>query len=94
MNLTDKIFHDYEAARLRLEAQRWPDGAYCPHCGECEQVTLLAGKSLDRPGLQAESLATPTIDDVADVVDGLLQPAFASVTGQTIAVDGGRWSAP
>jgi transposase-like protein len=49
MNLTDKIFHDDEAARLHLEAQRWPDGAYCPHCGECEKVTLLGGKST-KPG--------------------------------------------
>ena len=49
MNLTDKIFHDDEAARLHLEAQRWPHGAYCPHCGEAEQVTLLGGKST-RPG--------------------------------------------
>jgi len=49
MNLTDKIFHDDEAARLHLEAQRWPDGAYCPHCGECEKVTLLTGKST-KPG--------------------------------------------
>ena len=49
MNLTDKIFHDDEAARLHLEAQRWPDGAYCPHCGECSAVTLLGGKST-KPG--------------------------------------------
>ncbi|MDO8323934.1 MAG: IS1595 family transposase, partial [Phenylobacterium sp.] len=49
MNLTDKIFHDDEAARLHLEAQRWPDGAYCPHCGECEKVTELQGKST-KPG--------------------------------------------
>jgi transposase-like protein len=49
MNLTDKIFHDDEAARLHLEAQRWPDGAYCPHCGECEKVTLLGGVST-KPG--------------------------------------------
>lgn len=49
MNLTDKIFHDDEAARLHLEAQRWPDGAYCPHCGECEKVTELKGGST-RPG--------------------------------------------
>lgn len=49
MNLTDKIFHDDEAARLHLEKQRWPNGAYCPHCGEAEKVTLLAGKST-RPG--------------------------------------------
>ena len=26
MNLTDAIFHDDEAARLHLEAQRWPNG--------------------------------------------------------------------
>ncbi|TAL37381.1 MAG: IS1595 family transposase [Phenylobacterium sp.] len=49
MNLTDKIFHDDEAARLHLEAQRWPDGAYCPHCGEAEKVTELKGAST-RPG--------------------------------------------
>lgn len=49
MNLTDKIFHDDEAARIHLEAQRWPDGAYCPHCGEAEKVTLLGGKST-KPG--------------------------------------------
>jgi transposase-like protein len=50
MNLTDKIFHDDEAARLHLEAQRWPNGPYCPHCGECDAITRLAGAST-RPGM-------------------------------------------
>jgi len=50
MNLTDPIFHDDEAAREHLEAQRWPDGPYCPHCGEAEAITRLAGKST-APGL-------------------------------------------
>ncbi len=50
MNLTDKIFHDDEAARLHLEAQRWPDGPYCPHCGEVDRVTRLQGKST-KPGV-------------------------------------------
>ncbi len=50
MNLTDAIFHDDEAARIHLEAQRWPDGPYCPHCGECEAITRLAGAST-KPGL-------------------------------------------
>src|SRR3712207_2050539 len=45
MILTDKIFHDDEAARLHLEAQRWPDGPYCPHCGERDAITRLQGKS-------------------------------------------------
>lgn len=49
-NLTDKIYHDDEAARLHLEAQRWPDGPYCPRCGEAEKVTRLQGKST-APGL-------------------------------------------
>ena len=50
MNLSDPIFHDDEAARLHLEAQRWPTGPYCPHCGEAEKVTRLAGAST-KPGL-------------------------------------------
>ncbi len=50
MNLTDKIFHDDEAARLHLEAQRWPHGPYCPFCGEAEAITRLQGKST-APGM-------------------------------------------
>lgn len=45
MNLTAKIFHDDDAARRHLEAQRWPTGPYCPHCGEAENVTRLGGKA-------------------------------------------------
>lgn len=45
MDLTDKIFHSDDAARRHLEAQRWPDGPYCPYCGECEAITRLKGKS-------------------------------------------------
>ncbi|MAN74098.1 MAG: IS1595 family transposase [Henriciella sp.] len=33
ISLTDPIFTDEDAAREHLEAQRWPDGAVCPHCG-------------------------------------------------------------
>jgi transposase-like protein len=50
MSLTDPIFHDDEAARLHLEAQRWPHGPYCPHCGEAEAITRLQGKST-APGM-------------------------------------------
>jgi len=45
----DPIFHDEDAARAHLEAQRWPDGPVCPHCGS-DHVHRLQGKS-HRPGL-------------------------------------------
>jgi DNA-binding GntR family transcriptional regulator/transposase-like protein len=39
------IYRDEEAARLYVEALRWPDGPYCPRCGETEEIRRLAGKS-------------------------------------------------
>jgi len=49
-NLTNPIFHDEDAARAHLEAQRWPNGPECPHCGEAKRVHRLEGKS-HRKGL-------------------------------------------
>jgi transposase-like protein len=50
--LTDSIFHDEDRAREHMERLRWPEGAYCPHCGNSDQKTIkrLEGKS-HRPGL-------------------------------------------
>ena len=31
-------FPDQESARAYMEAQRWPDGTVCPHCGEAERI--------------------------------------------------------
>jgi transposase-like protein len=50
MNLTDPIFTDETKAREHFEAIRWPNGPYCPHCGETEKVYRLNGKS-HREGL-------------------------------------------
>jgi transposase-like protein len=50
IDLTNPIFHDEDKACEHLEAQRWPDGPFCPHCGEAENVHRLQGKS-HRPGL-------------------------------------------
>ncbi|MCH9019107.1 MAG: IS1595 family transposase [Proteobacteria bacterium] len=50
VDLTNPIFTDETKAREYLEAQRWPNGPYCPHCGEYENVRKLKGKS-HRPGL-------------------------------------------
>src|SRR5437868_3510600 len=50
MNLTDPIFQDAEKAREHLEAQRWPEGPICPHCGIVNEATALKGKA-HRAGL-------------------------------------------
>ena len=38
-----------EAAIAYVEAQLWPDGAICPHCGTIGEATKLKGKTT-RPG--------------------------------------------
>jgi transposase-like protein len=55
MKLTDPIFHDEEAARAHFEATRWPDGPYCPHCGETQKVYRLKGNSQRAGLLQCEA---------------------------------------
>jgi transposase-like protein len=49
VDFTNPIFTDENKAREHLEALRWPDGAFCPHCGSVN-VHRLEGKS-HRPGL-------------------------------------------
>ena len=49
-DLTNPIFADADAARAHLEAVNWPDGPFCPHCGETRNVHRLQGKST-RAGL-------------------------------------------
>lgn len=41
---------DDDAAREHLEAQRWPNGPVCPHCGAMERISKLNGAK-HRPGL-------------------------------------------
>jgi transposase-like protein len=52
VNLSDPIFSDADASRNWLEAQRWPDGRVCPHCGNSDQDKIgdLKGKA-HRAGL-------------------------------------------
>lgn len=49
-DLSNPIYTDETAARDHLEAIRWPDRPFCPHCGEVEAVHRLEGKAA-RPGL-------------------------------------------
>jgi transposase-like protein len=48
LDLTAPIVHDEDAARAHFEAQRWPNGPYCPHCGSTEVVRMMGKKH--RPG--------------------------------------------
>lgn len=43
-NITDPIFHNEEAALAHIEASRWADGVYCPHCGSTN-VHRMGGKT-------------------------------------------------
>lgn len=50
MRITDSIFTDEVKARAHFERIRWPEGPYCPHCGETQKVYRVSGKSA-RAGL-------------------------------------------
>src|SRR2546430_15518344 len=52
MILSDPRFTNADKAREYLEAQRWPDGPVCPHCGNAdpERITGLKGAA-HRPGV-------------------------------------------
>jgi transposase-like protein len=43
--LSKEYFHDEKAAYAFLEGVLWPNGPTCPHCGECERIGELKGKS-------------------------------------------------
>ena len=48
----DPMFHDEDKAREALEAELWPDGPICRHCGNSDpdKIAKMQGKS-HRPGL-------------------------------------------
>ena len=53
-DLQNPIFTDETAAREALEAVRWPNGPYCPHCGNSDpdRIAKVEGtKRSHRPGL-------------------------------------------
>lgn len=49
-NLSAAHFHDEDAAIAYIEARIWPEGPVCPHCGGCDRIGKMAGKST-RSGL-------------------------------------------
>jgi transposase-like protein len=43
--LSQPFFHDEQAAYAFVEAVIWPGGPTCPHCGACDRIYELKGKS-------------------------------------------------
>jgi transposase-like protein len=43
--LSDKHFHNEEAAYAFVEKRLWPNGPICPHCGGVERISKMGGKS-------------------------------------------------
>jgi transposase-like protein len=51
-DLQNPAFTDNDKAREALEAIRWPDGPYCPHCGNADPDKIAKGDGkAARPGL-------------------------------------------
>jgi 3-oxoacyl-[acyl-carrier protein] reductase len=86
-----------EADRSLVKAQARVSGALgiTLNCVAVDSALLVgSGTDPDRGGLPKHALPIPDLGQVADVIVGLLGSAFDGITGQTIAVDGGRWMAP
>ena len=43
------LFSDEDKARAFIESKRWPDGTFCPHCGEGDAYRLKAKPDSKRP---------------------------------------------
>jgi transposase-like protein len=43
-DIQNPAFTDEDEARKTLEAIRWPDGPYCPHCGNADQEKIAKGQ--------------------------------------------------
>jgi transposase-like protein len=51
-DLQNRAFHNDDKAREALEAIRWPDGPFCPHCGNSDPDKIAKGEGkAHRPGL-------------------------------------------
>jgi len=51
-DIQNPAFHDEDRAREALEAIRWADGPFCPHCGNSNQEKIAKGHGkAHRPGL-------------------------------------------
>jgi len=94
-----------QRALARAAARAWGSSGVTVHCVAVPASLLTAsandddddedGPYPDRPGQPAPALDRPDLRaEVSSVVHSLLSPAWRSVTGDTVAVDGGVWMTP
>jgi NAD(P)-dependent dehydrogenase (short-subunit alcohol dehydrogenase family) len=82
-------------ALVKIAARAWgSEGITVNWLGVPAGLLAGTGDELDRPGTPPPSLPRPGVEDVAGVVQTFLDPAFAVITGSTLAVDGGVWMNP
>src|SRR6185437_12094307 len=55
LDILNPVFTDEDKAREHLERLTWPNGPVCPHCGECENVKRLEGRSHRKGLIQCNS---------------------------------------
>ena len=55
LDILNPVFTNEDKAREHLERLTWPNGPTCPHCGECENVKRLEGKSHRKGLIQCNS---------------------------------------
>ena len=82
----------------KAAARAWGHHGVTVNCVAVPAALLVPGPTADgadRPGQPAPALGHPDMGaDVAPVVHALLTSAWRSVTGATLAVDGGVWMTP
>jgi transposase-like protein len=80
-DLTHPIFNNNDAARAHLEKLLWPEGPICPHCGVCDEATLMKGKS-HRPGLyNCRACNEPFTVTIGTIFEDSKIPLFKWVLG-------------
>jgi len=92
-----------QRALVKAAARAWGKNAVTVNCVAVPAALLVTaparrregGGPFDRPGLPVAALERPSMRaEVAPVVHGLLSASWRSVTGATVAVDGGAWMTP
>ena len=80
-DLTHPMFHNNDAARAHLEKLLWPEGPVCPHCGVCDEATLMKGKTT-RAGLyQCNACREPFTVTIGTIFEDSKIPLYKWVLG-------------